>query len=247
MTQARLSSSRLPRKILLDVDGDTILSLHFKRISSSKLIDKIIIATTFEKGIDKVINLAKEFDFEYYQGSENNVLKRFYEASKLFSPDLIVRVTSDCPLIDSELIDELIEFTYRENLDYASNTLIENFPDGQDIEVFKFKALEFAYKNAKLNSEKEHVTPYIIKNSTYKGGKVFKSMCFKKNIDYGIVRMTLDTIEDYDSILKLIRKCGKKAGWKDYANYYLENFKNFTNNKITRNQGYINSLKNEKI
>ena len=114
-----MSSSRLPRKILLDVDGDTILSLHFKRISSSKLIDKIIIATTFEKGIDKVINLAKEFDFEYYQGSENNVLKRFYEASKLFSPDLIVRVTSDCPLIDSELIDELIEFTYRENLDYA--------------------------------------------------------------------------------------------------------------------------------
>ena len=242
-----MSSKRLPKKILLDVYGETILSLHLRRISSSKLLDKIILATTFEKEIGQVIDIAKEFDIEYYQGSENNVLERFYEASKYFSPDLIVRVTSDCPLIDSELIDELIDFTNRGNWDYVSNTLIENFPDGQDIEVFKFEALEFAYRNAKLNSEKEHVTPYIIKNSTYKGGKIFKSMCYKNDIDYGSVRMTLDTQDDYNSILKLIKKLGKQSGWKDYANYYLENYKNFTNNKILRNQGYINSLKNDLI
>ena len=247
ITQARLGSKRLPNKILLKIEDETILSIHLSRLKKSKFSNKIILATTFEKNINRVLKIAKEKGIEFFQGSAENVLDRFYNAAKIYSPNYVVRVTSDCPLIDPILVDELIEFTCSGNWDYASNTLIENFPDGQDIEVFKFEALEFAYRNAKLNSEKEHVTPYIVKNSTYKGGKLFKSMCFKENLDYGNVRMTLDTKEDYNSILKLIRKHGKQSGWEDYANYYLDNFKNFTNNKISRNQGYINSLNNDLI
>ncbi len=246
ITQARLGSKRLPNKILLKIKDESILSIHLNRLKKSKLSNKIILATTFEKNINTVLKIAKEKEIEIFQGSAENVLDRFYNAAKIYSPNYVVRVTSDCPLIDPILIDEIINYSSTNELDYVSNTLLQNFPDGQDIEVFKFKALEFAYKKARLNSEKEHVTPFIIKNSTYKGGKIFRSSTFRDNVDFGKVRMTLDTEKDYESLIKLIKKLGKEASWEEYANYYIQNLNMFNNKNIVRNEGYLNSLKKDK-
>ena len=129
ITQARLSSSRFPQKILAAVDGeDTLLSLHIKRLKRSQLADEIVVATTHESGIESVVALATSLGVKVYQGSTDDVLDRFYQAAKMVDAETIVRVTSDCPLIDANLIDEVISFYQKENIDYTSNTLKEEFP-----------------------------------------------------------------------------------------------------------------------
>ena len=100
---------------------------------------------------------------------------------------------------------------------------------------------------SKVKFDKEHVTPFIIKNSTYKGGKIFRSSTFGDNVDFGKVRMTLDTEKDYESLNKLIKKLGNEASWEEYANYYIQNLNMFSNKNLVRNEGYLNSLKKDKI
>jgi len=246
ITQARVGSSRLPSKILKPLNDETILSLHIKRLKKVNLCDKIIVATTFEKGVDQILKIVKESKVFYHQGSTNNVLERFYNAAKKHTPDYIVRVTSDCPLIDAGLIDQVIAFTIDNELDYGSNTLKENYPDGQDIEVFTFKALKKAYQSAQLEIEKEHVTPYIINNSTFKGKSIFIADDFPSKIDYSAVRMTLDEPLDYIALNSLVNELGIDANWEVYAQYLLSNSEKFLNQKIIRNEGYLNSLKKEK-
>ena len=175
ITQARVSSSRFPSKILNTINGESLLEIHLKRILKSKLISQLIVATTKEEGVDKIINIATKCNVNYFQGNLNNVLDRFYQSVKNKKANYIVRLTSDCPLIDAELIDKVIRYTIDKNLDYCSTGLEEIFPDGQDVEVFKFSALEKAWKEATLNSDKEHVTPYIHKNSTYRNKSMFVS------------------------------------------------------------------------
>ena len=176
ITQARSGSTRLPGKILKKINDESLLEIHLKRLNKCKNVSKIIVATT-DKREDKVIyDCAIELGFDSFRGSESDVLDRFYQAVRNEKPDWIVRVTSDCPLIDPFLVDKLIKFAHNNNRDYCSNTLIENYPDGQDIEVFKFSALESAWKNANLSSEREHVTPYIRNNSDFKGASIFKAL-----------------------------------------------------------------------
>lgn len=246
ITQARLSSSRLPEKILKKVGDNTLLEIHLNRILRSKLISKLIVATTNEPGIEKVEVIAEKLNVTIYKGSVDNVLKRFYEAALPFNPDLIVRLTSDCPLIDPEVIDEMIECAINSNHDYVSNTMEPTYPDGIDVEVFKFEALKRAFNEAKLNSEKEHVTPYIWKNSTFMGESKFTSKCIKNKVDYSKIRLTVDTIEDFDLIQKLINIIGPDSAWIDYVKV-LENSPQLLsiNNKFKRNEGYEKSIKNE--
>lgn len=246
ITQARIGSTRLPNKILKPLNDETILSLHIKRLKKVHLCNKIIVATTFEKGVDQILKIVKESKVFYYQGSTNNVLERFYNAAKTHTPDYIVRVTSDCPLIDAGLIDQVIAFTIDNELDYGSNTLKEHYPDGQDVEVFTFKALKKAYQSAQLETEKEHVTPYIINRSTFKGKNIFTADNFPSKIDYSAVRMTLDEPLDYIALNLLIDELGIDANWEEYAQYLLNNSGKFLNQKIIRNEGYLNSLKKEK-
>jgi len=245
LTQARIGSSRLPRKVLKPVGSETILSLHLNRLRQATLIDQIVVATTHEKYVERIIAIAKESGTAYFQGDTNNVLDRFYQAAKLHKADYVVRLTSDCPLIDPKLIDQVITFTIDRKLDYGSNILIEHFPDGQDIEVFTFKALEKAHQLAQLDSEKEHVTPYIIKRSTFKGGKQFIAENFPSSIDYSAVRMTVDEPNDYFIIKTLVKELGAEASWNEYTQHILNNPAKFTNQKIVRNEGYLNSLNRE--
>ena len=200
ITQARSGSTRLPGKILKKINDESLLEIHLKRLNKCNNVSNIIVATT-DKPEDKVIyDYAIDWGFNSFRGSESDLLDRFYQAVKHEKPDWIVRVTSDCPLIDPILIDKLINFAHSNNIDYCSNILIENFPDGQDIEVFKYSALEIAWKNAKLFSEREHVTPYIRNNSDFKGASLFTALNYSCNSNYSMIRMTVDESRDFDLI-----------------------------------------------
>ena len=133
VTQARIGSSRFPEKILKLIDDKTLIEHHINRLLNVKDVDKVILATTNETGIDDLIDVLKEKNIEIYQGSTDNVLSRFYNSLKNNKPDYVVRVTSDCPLIDSHLIYQVIDFAIENNLDYGANVLKDDYPDGQDI------------------------------------------------------------------------------------------------------------------
>ncbi|WP_231962573.1 glycosyltransferase family protein [Aquirufa nivalisilvae] len=245
LTQARIGSTRFPQKVLKKIGEESLLSIHLKRLKKSENASKIVVATTFENESDKIVEIAMLENIEAVKGSTDDVLDRFYQAAKNDKPDFVVRVTSDCPLIDHRLIDQVIEMTVQNNLDYGANILVEEFPDGQDIEVIKWSALEKAWLEAKLPSEREHVTPYIRKNTDFNGGTLFKAMNFPANANYNQVRMTVDEPSDLDTITLLISKLGLDESWKTYADFIVENPKVFENQKIVRNEGYIKSLEKD--
>lgn len=249
--QARMTSSRLPGKILMNVQEKSLLEINLYRIGKSKKIDKVILATTSLASDDKTQSLSESFGVDVFRGDENDVLDRFYQAVKQkldYIPEYIVRLTADCPLIDAELIDKIIEETVSNNLDYCSNTLEPTYPDGQDVEVFKFSCLEKAWNEAKLQSEREHVTPYIWKNSTIKGANLFTSKSFSDtDVDYSALRMTVDEIVDFELIKHIITNLGIEKSWNEYAEYLNNNTQLKAINKtVIRNQGYENSINKEK-
>ena len=178
VTQARIGSSRLPSKVLLPIADDTLLGIHLKRLKRSKLASDIVVATTFEDKAEKIVSIAQENGVQYFQGSTDNVLDRFYQAVKVKQPNYVVRVTSDCPLVDGSLLDTIIEMAVKYKLDFCSNTLIEAYPDGQDVEVIKWSALKNAWKYAKTKLQLEHVTPFVRENTNFYGKKLFSSMNF---------------------------------------------------------------------
>ena len=246
ITQARTGSTRLPGKVLKTIQGKSLLEIHINRILQAKNISKLVIATTTEKPDDAIVEIAEKTGVDYFRGSVNDVLDRFYQAAKQYEPEWVVRLTSDCPLIDPILIDAVVEKTKSENLDYCSNTLEELFPDGQDIEVFKYSGFVKAWKDAKLKSEREHVTPFIKKNSTYIGGHLFKSDNYSCQSNYNKVRLTVDEPNDFEVIKYLVNKLGFDAGWLDYTQEYLQSGISNLNSNIVRNEGYQKSVKGDK-
>jgi len=243
ITQARYGSSRLPGKILKEIEGKTLLELHIRRIIQSKLITKLKVATTNEPDIQKIEDVCKKLNIDVFKGSLEDVLERFYFAAKNENPDWIVRLTSDCPLIDYVVIDSVVEFALINNCDYASNTLNPTYPDGIDVEVFKYSVLEQAYNGATLKSDREHVTPFIWRNSSFKGGTKFKSMSYENQKDFSGVRLTVDKQEDFLVIEKLVNALGIYEPWERYVEY-LQDHKEIQllNKGFIRNEGYQKSL-----
>ena len=229
------------------MNGVTLLEIHLRRILQSKLITKLKVATTDEEGCKYIIDICNKVGVEYYQGSVDNVLDRFYQTAKLENPDYVVRVTSDCPLIDPDIIDKVVKTCIGGSYDYVSNTLIPTYPDGMDVEVFKFSALETAWKDAKLLSEHEHVTPYIKNNSTVLGGNIFKSFNVENDVDLNELRITVDEQRDFEVIKALIENVGIDKHCADYVSY-LDTHKDVKdiNSSIMRNEGYAKSLANDK-
>lgn len=246
ITQARIGSSRLPRKVLLEVNGETLLGIHLKRISGAKNIDAIVVATTNEDDVGIICEIAKAYNVNSFKGSLDDVLDRFYKAALPFEPNFIVRVTSDCPLIDPFLIDKVIQKAIEGNYDYYSNILIEDYPDGQDVEVFKMSALTTAWEKADKKFEREHVTPYIKNNSDFFGGKLFKAGNYGAPNNYNHVRMTVDEPKDFKTIQWLIKDKGTNKTWEEYTDYMLSNPDKLLNSEVTRNEGYFKSIQNEK-
>ncbi|MDC3238790.1 hypothetical protein OAT74_03270 [Flavobacteriaceae bacterium] len=239
ITQARLGSSRFPNKILKEINSKSLLEIHLNRLKKSKRVSNFLVASTFEDGIDSVKRISELNGFAFFQGSTKNVLDRFYQSSKKYDSDYIVRVTSDCPLIDAELIDQVINFTINNNLDYGSNILEETFPDGQDIEVFKKEVLNQTWKQAKSFHELEHVTPFIRNNSTYLGQNKFTSENFQSKEDFNHIRMTVDELADFEAIKTLVNQLGIDKDWKTYKNFIKQNPSLFKNQGIIRNEGSL--------
>ena len=147
--------------------------------------------------------------------------------------------------MDPVLVDAIVNFAQNNSYDYVSNGLIEHFPDGQDVEVFKFSALKNAWENATLKSELEHVTPYIRNNADGKGDDIFSAMNYACKDNYSHIRMTVDEQRDFDLIECLIKKLGSEKSWLDYTNYIIQNDLTKINDKIIRNEGFLKSLKND--
>lgn len=247
ITQARVGSTRFPNKVTKILGNTTLLGLHLQRVKKSKKVTNWVVATTHEEGVKQIIDITKQATVDLYQGDLNDVLDRFYQAALPYEPDYVVRVTSDCPLIDSNIVDDVIELTIQNQADYGANIFIEEFPDGQDVEVFTFSALETAWKEAKMSSEREHVTPYIRNNSNLKGGNIFKAVHLSAPSNFNHIRMTVDEPKDLEAIETLTSILGFGASWLEYANYIIHHISEFKNQDILRNEGYLKSLENEKI
>ncbi|SDF79780.1 cytidylyltransferase domain-containing protein [Sporolituus thermophilus] len=200
ISQARMSSTRLPGKVLKEVLGKPLLEYHIERLKRTKKADEIIIATTVNSADEPIAELCQRLNVLCYRGSEEDVLSRYYYAACEARADVVIRVTSDCPLIDPVVVDQVIEaFTACEGYDYVANTLVRTYPRGMDTEVFSFVALERAFKEAVAAPEREHVTPYI-----YNHPELFKFKNIAYTTDQSRHRWTVDTVDDFRLIEKIL-------------------------------------------
>ncbi len=193
IVQVRMGSTRLREKVLLDIQGKPLLKHVIERIKASRLINQIIIATTENEKDKAIIVFSEAHGIPWYVGSEDDVLDRLYQAAKKYGVETIVRITPDDPFKDPEVIDKVIgHFLASEGkTDYVSNTIRPTYPEGLDVEVFSFQALERAWREAKKPSEREHVTPYI-----WNHPELFQLANVENEEDLSHLRWTLDTAED---------------------------------------------------
>lgn len=196
IVQARMESTRLPGKVLADIGGDTTLSRVITRLSRARRIDKIVIATTCYPADDAVVAESKRLQVDCFRGSEPDVLSRYGQAAVVSEADVIVRITSDCPLIDPGIVDEVVQTCLIKQADLACNDLTPSFPRGLDTEVFTAAALQRAEEIADRPHQREHVTPVF-----YERRDLFRIVSVRAERDYSRHRWTLDVPED----LKLIR------------------------------------------
>ncbi len=232
--QARLSSTRFPNKVIYDLDGIPLISFLIKRVKRSTLIDKIILATTKNKEDDILEKIANENNILIFRGEKNNVLKRFADASKITDSDNLIRITGDCPLIDSEIIDQCIVKYFDKNYDYFSNCNPPTFPDGLDVEIFAKKVLLKANNLSKNIEDKEHVTMWMKNNKSLRIGNL------ENDFDHSSIRITVDEPEDLDLVRKIVEhfKGYEYFNLKDILKFYAREKEIFKiNKKFKRNEG----------
>lgn len=246
ISQARMGSTRLPGKVLKEISGKPLIWYLIKRIEQIKTPYKFIIATSLNENNKPLIEFAKELKIDYFEGNEDDVLDRYYQAAKKFIGDIIVRITSDCPLMEPDLVDRALNMFLNGNFDYLSNCHPYTYPDGYDIEIFSFEALEKAWNEAELPSEREHVTPYIWKNEK----EQFMIGNFENDENLSGFRLTVDTPEDFLLISKIIEKF-----YDNWVNIRLRDVMGFLkenpdllkiNNQFKSNEGYLLSLEEDK-
>jgi spore coat polysaccharide biosynthesis protein SpsF (cytidylyltransferase family) len=242
--QARMGSTRLPGKVLMEILGRPLLQLQIERLKRSKLMDQLVVATT-ESPLDNAVeNLCSLIEVPCFRGSENDVLDRYYQAARKYDADYIVRLTGDDPLSDPELVDRMINKMLIEGCDALSNSFQPTYPEGLDATILSFKALKKAWSEARLQSQREHVTPYIFAENSD-----FNVYHFRQKRDDSKLRWTVDYEEDFRLIEQI------------YNALYLKN-PSFTtddvyslldkdpllkslNSKFFRNAGLIESQKND--
>ena len=201
INQARMTSTRLPGKVLKEVLGKPLLEYQLERLQRVKLADEIVVATTENATDDPIIELCDRLSISTFRGSEDDVLARYYHAATRHHADVIVRVTSDCPLIDPEIIDHVIDH-YLQNqpeCDYVSNCLQRTYPRGMDTEVFSFAALEQAFLEATEQPDREHVTAFVqFRPERFHLKDVIGSGSSSQH------RWTVDTVEDFELIRRML-------------------------------------------
>lgn len=220
--QARMTSTRLPGKVMKEVLGKALLEYQIERLKRANEADELVIATTINDTDQPIVELCQRLGVAYYRGSEEDILSRYYEAATEFGADVVVRVTSDCPLIDPGVMDEVIGLyiNNREKYDYVSNTLARTYPRGLDTEVFSMVALEKAYREAWEQPEREHVTLFM-----YRRPEEFSLANYGNAADFSQHRWTVDTPEDFELIKLILQELypvNNRFTWLDILNLLNE-------------------------
>jgi len=212
IVQARMGSTRLPGKVLMDLEGETILARVIERLRRAKYIAEVLIATTDRPNDDAIVAECRSLSAAVSRGDEEDVLDRYYRAAQLSKADVVVRVTSDCPLIDPEITDMTIAAFLEARPDYASNVQVRTYPRGLDTEVISVEALAKAWRQARKRYEREHVTPYI-----YEHPEEFRLLSVSGEGDYSAHRWTVDTPEDLEFVRAVYGGLGRDGefSWRD--------------------------------
>ena len=234
IVQARLGSIRFPNKVMRRIGGVPMIELLLGRLAKSKRLSKIILATTNSPKDQPLADLVGRLGYEVFRGSEMDVLDRYYQAARTHRPSAVVRITGDCPLLDPELVDEVITAYLAQSVDYMSNTQPPSFPDGLDVEVFSFDALERAATNAARPMEREHVTPYIRNSGLYKIGNVAHAE------DLSPERWTVDEEVDFEVVSSVFGHFYPRIdfGWREILRLRQTQPRLFqANQHLVRNEG----------
>jgi spore coat polysaccharide biosynthesis protein SpsF len=203
--QARMGSTRLPGKVLMDLGGEPALARVVGRLRRATQVNQIVVATTNSIADDAIVRECSRLKVSFFRGSENDVLDRYYQVARVSEAGAVVRITSDCPVIDPQLVDETIGLFQRQHGDYASNSFPPIYPRGLDVEVFTVAALEQAWSDARKPYEREHVTPYF-----YEHPELFRLVSLGGQIDHSRYRWTLDTVEDFELLRTIYARFGNK-------------------------------------
>ena len=241
--QARMGSSRLPGKALMKSDsGKPLLYYVTNQLRYCSKVKNLVIATTTNQEDDEIEKFANNNSINVFRGKEKDVLDRYFQCAKKYSFSTIVRITADCPLIDPQIVDKVIEQFFSENYDFATNTLTRTFPIGTDVEVFSFSALNNAWENAQLPSEREHVTPYFHNKENFKIINVEND----KNISN--LRLTVDRIEDFELIKQILNNISiNPIHLEDVLELFSRKPELIEINKhINHNEGFNKSLEEDK-
>ena len=236
IVQARTGSSRFPAKVLKKINNKSIIEIIISRLKKAKEVDQIVIATTKNRNDNRLIKHLKKINVDFFRGSENNVLDRFFKTAKKFDGKIIVRITADCPLVDPNLVDQLIKKIKKSKADYISNVLPPTFPDGFDVEVFNFKLLKtastLANKSQRLNGGV--VLAYVRDN--IKKINFININCPIKNVRK--LRVTIDYEKDFRLIKKIFKYYKKKPffTWKNVINFAKKNQSLFEQNTGIENK-----------
>ena len=234
VVQARTGSSRLPGKVMKLVAGRPLIEILIKRLSASKRINKIILATSRRKENDELVNHVEQLGIDVYRGSESDVLDRFYQVAIKYHLESIVRITGDCPIIDPEVVDAVIEQYEITGADYASNIEPPTWPDGLDVEVFSFVALSIAWNRTNNRFGREHVTPYIRNSNNFTKANLANKQ------DLSSERWTVDEPQDLEVIRNIVEHFDPSLcfSWKDVMELKSSHLDYFEANRgIQRNSG----------
>jgi spore coat polysaccharide biosynthesis protein SpsF len=241
LLQARMTSSRLPAKVLKPILGEPMLARQIERVKRARRIDRLIVATSDDPADDPIEALSREAGIDCHRGSLNDVLDRMMKAARTCSPDWVVRLTGDCPLADAGVIDAAIALALEGGYDYVTNAVEPTFPDGLDVEVVRADVLETAWREAVLTSEREHVTPFI-----HKRPQRFKIGHLRHDVDLSHLRWTVDEPDDFELVTRIYERLylqNPAFAWGEVLELIerepeLANY----NTSHIRNEGYLKSL-----
>ena len=236
IVQARMGSTRLPNKVMKPIGGVPLIELLLSRLARSNEIDQIVVATSVDQKNTRLVNHVRALGYACEQGSENNVLERYVNAAKVHNADVVVRITGDCPLVDSDLVDECIRHFHLEDVDYFSNTNPATYPDGLDVEVVTRLSLEKALRESKKPYDLEHVTPYVRETGAFTTG------CLVHSEDLSACRWTVDESVDFEVAENVFRHFSPNLYFSWHEVLELQRIRPdffMANQGIVRNEGAI--------
>ena len=243
--EARTGSSRLRNKVVAEIEGKPMIFYVIDRVKQIKSVEQIILATTQEKNDKILIEIAKQNSIGIFTGDSMDVLNRDYQCALQNNADPIIRITGDCPLIDPDIVEEMLEFYLKNNYDYISNRINPKYPDGLDVEIYSFKTLQMVEQNAKLSSERALVTTYITKNP-----KIFKIFSYENQEDLSGHRWTVDEQNDLEFVRKIysIMKPKTNFSMNEIIEILVKNPELLKiNSGIMRNEGHLKLHDNDKV